>query len=206
MMKRVFLYSFIVLFISGCSLQTLVGANNTYQFDIKDDPQHYSSAGCKKYVLQVKNIDSYNPILSRSIYYSIGDYELATYSKSNWQEIPSKTIKSSLIQALRDTKIFNDVVSNRSSVQPDYVLEYSVEDFMQYFSEDMKSSDVDVKIHFKFIDYRSSKLLYSTTIEKKLPSASLDAIGGVKSISSALDDVVKQSSLWLDERCKEDTK
>lgn len=205
-MKRVFLYSFILLFLSGCSFQTLVGANSKYQFDIKDDLQQYSSVGCKKYVLQVKNIDSYNPILSRSIYYSVGDYELATYSKSNWQENPSKSIKSSLIQAFRKTNLFNDVVSNLSSVEPDYVLEYSVEDFIQYFSEDMKSSDVDVKIHFSLINYKSSKLLNSVTIKKRLSSASLDVIGGVKAISSALDDVIKQSSLWLDERCKEEVK
>lgn len=205
-MRRVFFYGFILIFISGCSLQTLVRANNEYKLDIKDDVQSYSATGCKNDVVQVKNIENYNPIVSRSIYYTTGEYELSTYTESVWQETPSKSIKSSIIKALRETHIFKDVVSNRSSIQPDYVLEYSVENLMQHFSDDQKSSYVDVKIHFSFIKYKTSKLLYSTTIEKKLPSASLDAIGGVKSISSALNDVILQNSLWLDGVCKEDLK
>lgn len=206
MMNKVLFYSFVLVFISGCSFQSIVGASNEYRLDTKEDTKSYSSAGCKEYVLQVKNIDTYNPILSRSIYYSVGDYELLTYTKSNWQDIPSKTIKASIVKELRDTGIFKEVVSNRSSVEPDYLLEYSVESFIQHFSEDMKSSEVDVKIHFSLMNYKTSRLLFSTTIEKKLPSASFDAIGGIKSLSNALNDVLKENDQWLDGICKEEMK
>ncbi len=205
-MKRVLFYVFIMMFISGCSFHTIVGASNEYALDITQDAQEYNSTNCKEYVLQVKNIDTYNPILSRSIYYSVGDYELFTYTKSNWQEAPFKSIKAAMIKSLRGTGIFKDVVSNRSSVEPDYVLEYSVENLMQYFDEDMNSAFVDVKIHFSFMNYKTSKLLYSTTIDKKIPSSSLDAIGGVKSISKALNDVIGENAMWLDGICQKEIK
>ena len=204
MMKKVLFYSFVLVFISGCSFQSIVGASNEYRLDTQSDAKSYGSKGCSSYVLQVKNIDTYSPIQSRSIYYSVGDYELSTYTKSNWQDIPSKTIKSSIVNELRDAGIFKEVVSNRSSVEPDYLLEYSVEDFIQHFSEDMKSSEVRVKIHFSLMDHKRSRLLYSTTIEKKLPSASFDAIGGIKSLSTALNDVIKENNQWLDGICKEE--
>ncbi|WP_345993532.1 ABC-type transport auxiliary lipoprotein family protein [Sulfurimonas sp. HSL-1716] len=205
-MMRIFFYGLVLIFISGCSFQTVVSASNEYKIDVGNKIGRYDSTGCKGYVLRVKNVESYTHIKSRSIYYGVGDYELSTYTKSNWQEAPFKSIKHSIIKELRESKIFKDIVSNRSSVQPDYVLEYSVENFIQRFSEDMKSSTVEVKIHFSLINYKTSKLLYSTTIEKKLPSASLDAIGGVKAISRALGDVIEQDTLWLNDRCKEDIK
>ena len=204
MMKRVIFYIFVLIVASGCSLQTTVPANTEYQLDIKQSTQHYGSKGCKEYILQVKNVDSYNQIQNRTMYYGIGDYVLAAYSQSIWQEAPSKAINTILVKELRETGIFKDVISARSRVKPDLVLEYSVGSFIQNFSEDRKSSKVDVVIHFSLIDYKSLKILYSKTEQKSSIPASLDAIGGVESLSSALSDVLQENSLWLDDICQQE--
>ena len=205
-MKRVLPYIFLAFLGTGCSFQTTVPAKNEYRLDVKTLREVYSSKECQTKVLQVVNIDSYDPVQSRGIYYAIGDYELFTYSKSNWQGIPSKAIKNALITALRQSGIFKDAASNRSNVQADLVLEYSVEDFMQYFTTDLKESKVTVKIHFSLLDAKNSKLLASNTIEQTLPSDTLDAIGGVKALSRALGEVLKENTTWLDTTCKKENR
>ena len=200
-MRKILLYSFIAVFISGCSLRTVVPAQTEYQLDLKASTKQVSSMQCRSYVLQVKGVDSYTPIQSRVLYYGIGEYELATYTESIWQEAPFKTINMALIQTLRGSKIFKDVVSSKSTAAPDLLLEYSVDDFMQHFNKDLTYSTANVKIHLSLIDYKSSKILYTTTVEKKLNVDSLDTLGGIKSLSVSLQDVLDQNLVWLDGVC-----
>ena len=68
----------------------------------------------------------------------------------------------------------------------------------------MKSSYVTVKIHFALLENDNSKLLYATTIEKKVPSSSLDAQGGVKALQAALNDVMQQTNMWLNNQCQKE--
>ena len=203
-MKRAVFYSLVLVLISGCSLQTKVAANTQYRVEVASQSQNYSSTSCKNDLLQLKNINSYDPITDRSIYYQIGDLKLASYSESNWESAPFKTVELSLVSGIRDSKLFKDVISSRSTAKPDFILEYSVEEFIQHFSEDMKSSYSTVRIHFALLESKNSKLLYSTTIEKKVPSSSLNALGAVKALQSALNDLLQQTNVWLNERCQKE--
>lgn len=204
MMKKIFLYSLVVFIISGCSLQTTVPASMQYRLQVPSVVKDYNASSCKNDVLQLKNIVSYDPIMGRSIYYQRGDLNVESYALSNWEAAPYKILELSLVSSVRDTKIFKDVLLAKSSAKPDYILEYSVGEFIQHFSEDMKSSYVTVKIHFALLENKDSKLLYATTIEKKVPSSSLDAQGGVKALQEALNDVMQQTNMWLNNQCQKE--
>lgn len=199
---KILIYALIVLFFGGCSLQTKVAASTQYRMEVSPDDANYTALTCKDNLLQLKSISSYDPLQSRSIYYQVGEYKLFAYSQSNWEEVPSKTIQNELISALRDTKIFKDVVTNRSLAKPDYILEYDVEDFMQHYNEDLSHSYVTAKLHLSLIENNSSKLLYATTIQKRLDTDSNDAFGGVKALKSVLKDLIHDTSVWLDVRCQ----
>jgi ABC-type uncharacterized transport system auxiliary subunit len=201
-MKSIIFYSLVLLFVSGCSLQTKVAAHTQYRLQVSPQTQSFSASTCKENVLQLKNIISYDPIATRSIYYQVGDLKLASYSESNWESPLFKTVESSLISNMRDAKIFKDVISSHSSAKPDFILEYSVTEFIQHFSEDMNRSYATVKIHFALLENKNSKLLYSTDIEKKVPSATLDAEGGVKALQEALGDASKDANIWLNVQCE----
>jgi cholesterol transport system auxiliary component len=206
MMRKIFFYALAALAFTGCSLQTKVAANTQYRLDIPVEKKEFSALTCKDNLLQLKNIGSNDVILGRSIYYKVGDYKFYSYAQSNWEEAPSKTIQEALLQHFREIHIFKEIITNRSSAKPEYILEYSVEDFIQHFSEDTNSSYADVKIHYAIIENKSSKLLYSTTIQKRVDADSQDAFGGVKALRVALRDVIAQSSAWLDERCQKGLK
>lgn len=199
---KIALMIILALLVTGCSLQTKVASSTQYRLDITPNDRNFTSLTCKDDILQLKNISNYDVIQSRSIYYKVGDYKLFAYTQSNWEEAPSKTIQNELISALRDTAIFKDVITNRSVAKSNYILEYDVEDFVQHYKEDLNSSYVSAKVHFSIIENNSSKLLYSTTIQKELPTDSNDAFGGVKALRAVLKDLLGQTSLWLDERCQ----
>ena len=201
-MKKILFYTLILLFVSGCSLQTKVAAHTQYRLQTTKQTQVFAATSCKEDLLGLKNIISYDPIATRSIYYQVGENELASYSESNWESPLFKTVESSLISNLRDANIFKDVVVSRSFAKPDYILEYSVGEFIQHFSEDMKSSYVLVNIHFTLLDNKTSKLLYTTTIEKKIPAKTLDAKGGVIALQEALGEVMKDTNIWLNTQCE----
>ena len=203
-MKRVVFYSFVLAMMCGCSLQTTVAANTQYRFEAAPQMQNYSSRACRNDLLQLKNINAYEPMTNRSIYYQVGDLKLASYSESNWEEAPFKTVELSFIRSIRDTKIFKDVLLSRSAAKPDFILEYSIEEFMQHFDENMRSSYATVKIHFALLENKNSRLLYSTTIEKRVPSSALNALGGVKALQLALSDVMWQTNIWLDTQCQKE--
>ena len=203
-MKRVFLYSLVLLLFAGCSLQTTIPVKTQYKLQIPSQTQEYNATACKDDVLGLRNVVSYDPIMDRSIYYQVGELNIATYSESNWEAAPFKTVGLSLISSIRGSKIFKDAFLSSSFVKPDIILEYNVGEFIQHFSEDMKSSYATVNIHFALIKSKDSKLLYSTTIEKRVPASSLDALGGVKALQSALNDVLMQTNLWLNARCQKE--
>jgi ABC-type uncharacterized transport system auxiliary subunit len=206
MMKKVFLYSLVLLLFGGCSLQTRIPAKTQYKLQMPSQTQEYNATACKDDVLGLRNVVSYDPIMDRSIYYQVGELNIATYSESNWEAAPFKTVGLSLISSIRESKIFKDAFLSSSFVKPDIILEYNVGEFIQHFSEDMKSSYVTVNIHFALLERKDSKLLYSTTIEKKVPVSSLDALGGVKALQSALNDVLMQTNLWLNTKCQKELK
>lgn len=205
-MKKVFLYSLVLILFTGCSLQTTVPPKTQFKLQAIPQTQEYNATACKEDVLGLRNVVSYDPIMDRSIYYQIGDLNIATYSESNWDAAPFKTVGLSLISTIRKSKIFKDAFLSSSFVKPDIILEYSIGEFIQHFSKDMKSSYATVNIHFALLESKDSKLLYSTTIEKRVPASSLDALGGVKALQSALNDVMIQMNVWLNTRCQKELK
>ncbi len=201
-MKKLLFFTLILLFASGCSLQTKVGAHTQYRLKTPPQQESFVATKCKDDVLVLKNIINYDPLTSRSITYQVGDLKLASYADSNWESPLFKTLDAVLLSNIRETKIFKDAIASRSSAKADFILEYSVGEFIQHFSEDMNSSYALVNFHVALLDVTSSKLLYASTIEKKIPSQTLDAQGGVTALQEALGAVMEETNIWLHTQCQ----
>lgn len=201
-MKKILFFTLLLGLFSGCSLQTKVAAHTQYRLQHPPQTGSFTATTCKDDVLALKNILTDDATASRSIMYQVGDFKLASYADSNWESPLFKTLESLLLLNTRETKIFKDVVTSRSLAKADFTLEYSVGEFTQHFSEDMNSSYASVNVHLALLDNTSSKLLYATTIEKKIPSQTLNAQGGVLALQEALSAVMQESDVWLHERCE----
>ena len=204
MFKKWFYISCCMLFFTGCSLQQVLPAQAQYDLSVTKSEKIYKQSPCKKYVLKVRALDENVLTASDSIYYMVGKYKINSYTESKWSQMPGHSINALVIQSLRRSNIFEDVQSKRSFANADLILQYDVEDFMQYFSEDLKSSYVKVKIHFSLIDPKDGRLLHSITQSERVEASSLDAFGGVKALSTALGDVLDKNVQWVYDMCQKE--
>ena len=97
--------------------------------------------------------------------------------------------------------IFKSTQNYKSITQDDYILQSSVIDFKQYFSEDLQSSYVKVEIKFSLIDNNSHRTIDSKTFSSVVNSEELDSYGGVKSLNKAFIEVLNDSSSWIEKIC-----
>jgi ABC-type uncharacterized transport system auxiliary subunit len=102
-----------------------------------------------------------------------------------------------VVKSLREQKIFANVLLEQSRAKSEYLLEVSVEDFEQYFSEDEKKSWAKVVLHYNLIDLKNSRVVASHTFFAKQDVQQLNALGGEKTLEVLLTQVVQKSGDWL---------
>lgn len=134
--------------------------------------------------------------------YAQENYKEFSFSESEWADAPNKAITKELVKSVRATELFSNVTCFKSRSKSEMILETSVEDFMQYFSDDNSKSYVNVVMTTSLIDTRTSKSIQTKTFEKKLEVETLSAQGGVDTLNSAFAIVLEEHSLWLESVCK----
>lgn len=189
-----------ILLMSGCS--AIQPSTTEYRINAQHKTKKVKPTSCKNRSLKVAEAFSSSSLMSYNMDYAIGDYKQFTYSQSQWSLSPNHAISFEIVNLLRDMNLFKTVQISKSRTRDDMILETSIDDFMQYYSEDKNSSFANVKISLTLIDTKTYKAVSSKSFLAKVDSKSLDAFGGVRALNLALKDVLNQSSLWLEEICK----
>lgn len=193
--------SFIILFITGCSIVPHP-AITEYRIDTKNiEFKHKKGDGCISKSLKVAEAFSSSLLMSSDMSYVTDNNKQFTYTQSQWSQSPNHAITSEILNLLRDMKIFKTVQISKSRTRNDLILETSIDEFMQYFINNGKESYVEVRISLTLVDTKTSKAISTKTFSSKVDSISLDAEGGVVALNKALVNVLKQSSNWLMEIC-----
>lgn len=198
-MKLFFTIIFLIL-LSGCS--TTKPAVTEYKIALKTLVSSDISSGCRDKSLKVSQAFSSSSLMSLQMNYMQGDKEVYVYTQAQWNNSPNQEISQHVVKVLRDSKIFKNTQSSKSRSKSDLILEVNIEDFMQYYSVDLDSSYSNVMINFTLIDSKNSLVLASKTFSSRVQADTLDASGGVKSLDIALEDVLKQSVVFLNGICR----
>ncbi len=201
-MKKIIFISCFTLFLAGCSLIQRVAAKHEYSLNIHITNHHNLFTACKKDVIKISTLNNNVLADSNFMYYKTGLYKVNNYTQSKWLQMPSFMINSVLIKTLRADNLFKAVISKDSFANADLMLEVVIENFMQYFSKTQKKSFVKVKLHFALINLKTNNIISSQTQMSILKVKSLNAFGGVVMLSKALNNVLNNNSLWLQNICK----
>jgi cholesterol transport system auxiliary component len=199
-MRSILLLAFITFLFAGCA--KTIPAISEYRINsglYKDD---YSAVGCKEKSLKVTQSFSSGILTNLDIMYGVGEHKQFRYTQSKWAQSPNSAVTSELVNFVKATNLFSSVSVAKSRAKTDFVLEANIEDFMQYFDEDEKTSFVNVSITLTLLDTKKNSVVGTKNFQTKLPAKSLDADGGVISLNAALEDVLMQSGIWLNEICK----
>ncbi len=195
------LYIILVVFaFSACS--TTVPSVAEYRINTNAKPQAFTQSACREKSLKVAQAFSPSSLMSLSMNYGQGAHKQFVFTQSQWAQSPNNAITAELLKSIKATKLFKNVQVSKSRSNNSLLLETSIEDFMQYFSEDEKSSYVSVVVTLTLIDTNSNRVLATETFSSKMDVLSVNASGGVTALNEALQNVLEDGVLWFGEVCR----
>jgi len=185
---------------TGCTVN--VPHISEYRIDAGESETVFTQKSCSDKSLRVSQVFSSSSLMSKKMKYAHGSYIQNDYSESQWALSPSRALTSEILKSVRSSELFSSVLSYKTRSRSNYMLESSVEDFMQYFSEDEKNSYVRVAIVMSLVESKSGEVVSSERFIVKKETKSSDAKGGVEALNAALKELLSQSNKWLSEECK----
>lgn len=199
-MKKIYLITIFMFLLSGCSVTK--PAITEYRLSLKDFTSKNYSNSCKDNSLKVSTAFSSSTLMTHEMNYMQDRHKIYSYTQSQWINSPNQEISLQILSAIRDAKLFESVQSAKSRSRSDLILEINIEDFMQYYSEDLSSSHVNIAISFTLIDEKISKTIATKSFSAKRDVKSLDAIGGVEALDEALEEIIGDLLEFLSGACR----
>jgi len=199
-MIRLFFISIVIVFLSACS--TIEPSITEYRIIANNIISKSDLNGCKNKSLKVAQAFSSSSLMSLKMDYVLLNNKTFSYSQARWSDTPNRAISLELLQVIRDSGLFKYTQSAKTRSKSDFILETYIEDFVQYYSNDLSKSYVKILISSSLIDLKTNSIISAKTFKTKVESTSADAIGGVKALNKALSDILMQNTDWLSEICK----
>jgi len=148
-------------------------------------------------IVKVANIYASDDLHSHSMFYVEDGIKKFAYASSGWAEPPQQFLHKKVMQMVAQTKVFGFVQLPNSKVESDFILETRINDFTQYFEANDTKSYAVVSLSFTLVNSKKHTIVASKTFSSKVDVTSLDAEGGVKALSVALQEVLQQASAYF---------
>ena len=187
-------------FLSGCV--TLKTPITEYRIETAMAQEKSISQECRDKSLKIVEAFSPNSLMTLSMEYAESDGRVFAYTQSRWQESPKDALTLQLLKSIRASDIFGSVDTAKSRSKSSMILEAHLEEFLQFYSQDMQSSYALISVSFSFIDTKTNSVVAHKSLSAKVDTKSADAKGGVEALNNALTKVLQENRAWLDEVCK----
>ncbi|MCK9473872.1 ABC-type transport auxiliary lipoprotein family protein [Sulfurimonas sp.] len=190
----------LAMLFGGCT--TIKPPVAEYNIAIKDIKINHSVSSSQENSLKILRAFSTNSLATLNMDYTDANNRVYSYSQSQWQESPSDMISSLLLKNIRDSGLFSSVHPSKSRVKSDFILETNIEEFMQFYSHEMRESHVEVVISLSLIDAKTNSVVASKVFSSHINTKTLDANGGVEAFNIALLEIISKNIEWLSEICR----
>jgi len=197
---RLFFIILTVLLFFGCS--SIKPSVTEYRILSHNIVKDTNANACNDKSLKVALAFSSSSLMSKKMNYILNDNKSFSYSQAQWSDTPNRAISLEILKQIREMEIFKYVLSSKTRSKSDLVLETYIEDFVQYYNDDLSKSYVNVAISFSLIDLKTNDVIASNTFKSKQISTSADAVGGSEALNKALSIVLSQNIKWLGRICK----
>ena len=197
---KLILTLFAIFLLSGCS--TIKPSITEYRITADTLVRNSVTESCRDKSLKVAKAFSSSSLMSLKMDYAQEKNRIFSYSQAQWSESPNHSITMELLKKIRDAKLFKNVQIYKSRSKNSWILETNIEDFLQYYSEDLKDSFGRVVISFTLIDSKTNEIIASKTFSSKVKAGTLNAYGGVEALNSALSEILTKNIEWLNGVCK----
>jgi cholesterol transport system auxiliary component len=116
--------------------------------------------------------------------------QLLPYAQARWSAAPAQLVRA----RVRDALALQGPVLSTEGGMAAWVLRMELDEFSQLF--DSPSSSIGL-VRLRASLLKNDQLAAQTTVFAKAPAPSQDAAGGVKALTAATDEAVRQLSAWL---------
>lgn len=190
----------LTLLFSGCT--TIKPTIAEYYLTAKDIKVKNDALGCRDKSLKIANVFSSSSLVSSKMEYMQADNKVYSYSQSQWQESPNSMVESILLKTMRESELFSSVHPSKSRIKSSLILETNIEEFMQFFSKDLKTSHVKVTINFSLIDTKTNQVVAHKSFSSQVDARTSDAKGGVDAFREALSEILTKNLEYLSGVCR----
>lgn len=189
---------FLALLLSGCVTKkepiAELGINIEKRYSVGD------SQGCMDKSLKISQAFSAMALGSVDMSYTDEEGRIFSYSQAKWQDTPSNIVTTEILKNVRQSGLFQSVLSSKSRSKSDFVLEVHIEDFMQYFQKER--SFVSFSYALALVDTKTNAVIATKTLSTKIDTKTLDAKGGAEAYRLAFEELFAKNTIWLNEVCK----
>ena len=184
----------------GCS--TTAPAVSEYRISTDLSAKEFTQSGCKEHSLKIAQAFSSSNLMTQNMSYGEGAFKQYVFSESQWAKSPNRSVTSELLSYINSSHLFKNVQISKSRSRNGLLLETNIVEFMQYFSEDEKSSHAKASIVLTLIDTKSNAVVATKSFSSRVEVESMNAEGGVVALNAALKSVIIESGEWLGDVCK----
>ncbi len=158
--------------------------------------------GCRNKSIKIAQAFSSASLMSTNMDYILENNKTFSYSQSQWKSTPNRAISLEVLKNIRESKLFKYTQNSKTRSKSDLLLETNIEDFTQYYNDDLSISYVKIVISFTLIDIKTNNVIAADTFKVKLDTVSNDAQGGTSALNVALSSVLEQMTQWIGSTCK----
>jgi len=198
-MKYVLIFLTLFLFL-GCTAKNPVATK--YKIDSVPDVQRIENSSCLNESLKVMQSFSSSMLMSSNMHYVEDKNKVYTYLSAQWAKTPNRTVSDEYFKMLRELNIFKAVLDSKSRTKTTWILESKLEDYIQYYEDDLSTSYVIVAINLTLVDAVTSEVIATKVFKSKIKVNTMDAEGGVEAFNIGLSKVLNDSSHWFIKQCQ----
>jgi len=190
----------LTIIFSGCT--TVKSPVTEYSIVTKDVKKENVLSACRDKSLKISQAFSSNSLMSLNMDYTQEPNRVFSYSQAQWLESPNSLVTSEILRAIGNSGLFSSVHPSKSRIKSDLILETNIEEFMQFYTQDMKKSFVHIGFSLTLIDAKSNSVVKSQYFSSRFDAKTPDAYGGVEATQNALSEIIFQNIDWLSGVCK----
>ncbi len=188
------------LLLSGCGVKSSPPVD---EYTIKPKLSLNSTKETKCRQKEIKVLSPFAPykFTTNDLHYIVLQYEEGRFNRSAWSESVASSVYNEIVDTLRKSALFKSVQNYSSVAKHDYLLEIQINDFMQYFSKDLKSSYAVVDITLTLVDRQEYRVIAQKNFVKRAEVSRLDAKGGIEVLNALFAQTLEEMVVWLEGVC-----
>ncbi len=166
-------------------------------YDFGAATQSITSAALRTAAVALPEIEAGAGLDSGALLYRLqyaDDQQLRPYAQARWSVPPAQLVRA----RLRDALAAQGPVLSLEGIAP-YTLRVELDEFSQLFASETASLGL---VRLRASLFKGEQLAAQTTVLARAAAPSQDAAGGVRALTAATDDAVRQLAAWVAAQAK----